>query len=140
MLTMFRPMNAGLFQQFDRDLARMFDGVPAATLTAPAEVIETEAALSLRVDLPGIPESDVKVSVENNILTVQATRKAPEDPKGSTRHLAERAYGTVKRSFRLPHWVESAEASAKFEHGALTITLPRKADTRPRAIEIKVGS
>lgn len=141
MMTMFRPFGSAdvaRFRGLDRDFERLFEG-NAAPLQAPADVIEADGTLTLRVDLPGVPESDVKVSVENNVLTVQATRRAPEDVKGVTRHLSERTYGAVTRAFKLPTWADTTAAVAKFEHGVLSITMPRKAETKPRNIEIKVG-
>lgn len=143
MMTMFRPFGAverGLFRGMDREFERMFEGSAAPTVHAPADVVESEAGLTLRVDLPGIPESDVRLSVENHVLTLRAARKSPEDPQGTSKLLSERAYGAVSRSFRLPQWVDSAEAKATYAHGVLSITFPRRAESRPRAIEIKVGS
>ena len=92
----------------------------------------------MQVDLPGVADADLQVTIENNLLTVKASRRAAAE-EGGARHLSERAYGAATRTFRLPQWADGAGASAKLDRGVLTIALPRKAESRPRTIDVKVA-
>jgi len=139
MLSVWRPFGvpASSLRQFDREFERVFSESPRA-FEAPAEVVETEEGLALRVDLPGVADADLQVTIENGLLTVRAARPLPEE-KNAARHLSERAYGTVTRTFRLPNWADAAAAAANLDRGVLTIALPRRAEARPRTIEVKVN-
>lgn len=134
MLNVLRP-----FSTLDRDLDRMFSDLHStqrARAEVPAaEVFETEEAITVRLDLPGVAESDIQVIAENNVLTVKAVRAAPEDK--AVFHVAERSYGTFQRSFRLPGRVDTEKAEAAYENGVLRVVLPRRAEAKPRSIEVK---
>ncbi len=145
MLSVFSPFPARTeFRPtaLDREVERLFNGSPVRqSFTGAADVVETEDALEFHVDLPGVSDKDVQVSVENAVLTIRAERKAPERTQdGPTWHLSERSWGTFSRSFRLPRTVDGETASAHFDHGVLTVRLPRRADAKPRTIEVKVTS
>lgn len=139
MLSVWRPFGvpSSSFRAFDREFDRVFnDG--ARGFDAPAEVIESEEGLVLMVDLPGVADGDLQVTVENNVLTLKAQRR-PAEAKNAARHVAERGYGAVTRTFRLPQWADGSNAQAHLDRGVLTLALPRKAESRPRTIEVKVN-
>lgn len=138
MLSVFRPFGvpAASFQQLDRDFERYFHDAPRA-FDAPAEVLETDAGLAVTVDLPGVADADLQVTIENNLLSVRALRRPPT-AEGATRRLSERAYGTATRTLRLPNWADAGAVEARLDRGVLTITLPRRAETRARTIDVKV--
>lgn len=140
MMSVWRPFGvpASSLRPFEREFERFFTEAPRS-FEAPAEVLETEEGLTLRVDLPGVADADLQVTIENNVLTLRASRAVPADDK-TARHLSERAYGAVTRSFRLPSWADGGAASASLDRGVLTIALPRKAEARPRTIDVKVLS
>lgn len=132
----FGPPTSSLFN-LDREVDRLFQDAPRA-FEAPAEVLESEQGLSLAVDLPGVADSDLQVTMEHNVLTVRAARRAAT-AEGGARRMSERAYGSVTRTFRLPAWADVGKAEARFDRGVLTITLPRRAEARPRTLEVKVN-
>lgn len=141
MMTLWRPFGLdSSLRGLDREVERAFHDrsfAHRARPEAPAEVFETDEDITLRVDLPGVNQSDVQVGIENNVLTVKATRAAPADDGRTVYHLAERGYGEVTRTFRLPGRVASDQAAASYENGVLTIRFPKRAELKARTIEVK---
>ena len=141
MMTLWRPFGFdGSLRTLDREVERLLGDksfAHRARPEAPAEVFETDEAITLRIDLPGVQQSDVQVGVENNVLTVKATRAAPGDDRRTVYHLAERGYGEVSRTFRLPGRVATDNAEAAYENGVLSITFPKRAEAKARTIEVK---
>lgn len=144
MMTLWRPFGLdSSLRTLDREVDRLFHAqherafAHRARPEAPAEVFENDESITLRVDLPGVTQSDVQVGVENNVLTIKATRAAPADDGRTVYHLAERGYGEVTRTFRLPGRVASDSASASYDNGVLSITFPKRAELKARTIEVK---
>jgi HSP20 family protein len=105
---------------------------------APAtDIYETESGVTLQVDLPGHDPKSIEVKVEKGVLTLRSERKANPAAKDSARRL-ERGFGVYTRSFKLPDTVDANNVDARYEHGVLTLTLPRKEEAKPRVIEVKV--
>jgi HSP20 family protein len=103
----------------------------------PVDIFETaEKDVVVKVDLPGMKREDIKVAFENNVLTVEGERKFEDESKGDQYHRVERGYGTFQRSFTLPSSVDAGRVSAAHHDGVLTVTLPRREETRPRTIEV----
>lgn len=121
-----------LFQELAGQTARQGRG-----FAPPADIYETEAGVTLQVDLPGHDPKAIEVKVEDGVLTVRSERKAEPSAKDSARRL-ERGFGVYARSFTLPDTVDAAKVEARYEHGVLTLTLPRKEESKPRVIEVKV--
>lgn len=106
----------------------------------PADVQEDEHHIYLAFELPGITEKDVKITLENNVLTVEGERKAEKkSEKGNWLH-QECYYGTFSRSFTLPGTVQSDSIEANFNNGVLEISIEKKAEAKPKQIQIGVGS
>ncbi|SEL84935.1 HSP20 family protein [Stigmatella aurantiaca] len=103
----------------------------------PTDIFETEAGLTLQVDLPGHDAKSIEVKVEQGVLTFRSERKADPNAKENARRL-ERGFGVYTRSFSLPDTVDATQVEARYEHGVLTLTLPRKEESKPRVIEVKV--
>ena len=89
-------------------------------------------------DLPGVPREDVKVTVENGRLTIDAKR-AQAASEGRTVRYGERRGFEVHRTVELPETVDPEGIVASFEHGVLTLRLHRRSETRPRTIEVQVS-
>jgi HSP20 family protein len=112
-------------------------------LRAPAaDVVETERDLRVMLELPGVAPEDVAVDLENNVLTVvgEKQERRDEGEEKHTWHLMERRYGRFTRSFMLPRDVDQDAIQASFEHGVLTITIPKSEKARRRRIEIRGGN
>jgi HSP20 family protein len=103
-----------------------------------ADILESEAGLTLHLDMPGLDAKAIQVKVEKDVLTVQAERKAEPAAEGVTVRRQERGFGTFARSFALPDTVDANRVEARYEHGVLTLTLPRREESKPRVIEVKV--
>lgn len=104
---------------------------------APAvDVRETDDALTLFVDLPGVTREDVDITVENRTLTLRGERKFEKDVERDNYQRIERAYGQFARTFTLPTNVRTDDVKATFADGVLTLVLPKAEEAKPRKIAI----
>lgn len=101
------------------------------------EARETEESYIISGDLPGVADADLDISMHNNLLTVSGTRGASRKQDGDTYFLFERQYGTFSRSFTLPEAADSEAIVAELKGGVLTLTIGKKAESRPRKIALK---
>ena len=117
-------------------------GSPEEALTSnfapPVDVYEDEHNITLKIEVPGIDEKDINVSIENNTLTVRGERKFEKDEKSENFHRVERMYGVFARSFTLPNTVDPEQISAHYEKGVLKIRLAKKAEAKPKMIKVNV--
>src|SRR5271168_4201860 len=108
---------------------------------APAvDVYEDEHTVTLKIEVPGIDEKDIDVRLENNTLTVHGERKIENEEKEENYRRVERQYGSFTRTFTLPTTVDSEKVSASYEKGVLKVTLPKKAEAKPKQIKVNVGT
>ncbi|MGO8898701.1 MAG: Hsp20/alpha crystallin family protein [Isosphaeraceae bacterium] len=103
----------------------------------PLDVSETENEFVVKASLPGIKPDDVQITVHGDTLTIRGESKVEEDRKGEHWHFRERRSGVFQRSLSLSAPIDSDKAQADFEHGVLTLTLPKSESAKPR--QIKVG-
>jgi HSP20 family protein len=92
------------------------------------------------VEVPGIDEKDIDIRLENNTLTVHGERKIEKEEKEENYRRVERQYGSFTRTFTLPQTVDSEHVSANYDKGVLSITLPKKAEAKPKQIKVNVGA
>ncbi len=141
MLTLWRNPEAA-FAAIDRlmnDVATpSASGWTGYGLTPAADVVESDAAFRVVLDMPGHDPKAIQIQVENETLTVQAERKFAEPEKGETVHRSERAAGTFFRSFELPSSVDGSKVEARYEDGVLTVVLPKREEAKPRTIQVNV--
>ena len=117
-------------------------GNGAATLRRwiPAmDVVETDDSYVLRADLPGTSESDVKVELDKNVLTVSGERKREHEHRSEGFYRVERASGSFSRSLTLPDGVDADSIQANFDNGVLEVRIPKREAPKPRKVEISVG-
>jgi HSP20 family protein len=107
------------------------------TFVPPVDIYEDEHNLVLKLEVPGLNEDDLNVSLENNTLTVSGERKFEKEEKEENFHRIERRYGSFIRTFRLPSTVDSEKVEAGYDKGILKITLGKRAEAKPK--QIKVG-
>lgn len=98
-----------------------------------------DQAIVLKAELPGIAREDIDVRVENNTLTLRGERKREAEVKQDQYHRVERSYGAFTRSFSLPTRVDTEKVHAEFRDGVLSITLPVKAEAKPRQIDVAIS-
>ncbi|HYX54109.1 MAG TPA: Hsp20/alpha crystallin family protein [Candidatus Limnocylindrales bacterium] len=125
-----------LFENFAEGNGK--EQLAAGHFVPPVDVYEDEQNLVLKLEVPGMNEEDLKVSVENNTLTVSGERKFEKEEKEENFHRIERRYGSFTRTFRLPNTVDQDKADASYDKGILKITLGKRAEAKPK--QIKVGS
>ena len=107
---------------------------------APAvDVYEDEHQVTLKIEVPGVDEKDIDVRIENNVLTVHGERKFEKEEKEENFRRVERQYGSFTRTFTLPNTVDSENVQANYDKGILKITLPKKAEAKPKQIKVNVG-
>lgn len=139
--SMVRRMNH-LFNDLDVGGRRLDRSATAAAGSwAPrVDITEDATAFTLHMDLPGIAKENVNVAVdENRVLSVRGEVKKEEVQEGTTIHRRERRTGLFERSFTLPEHIDADSISARFEHGVLYLSLPKKAEQKPGVKTIAVG-
>ncbi|MCX7834701.1 MAG: Hsp20/alpha crystallin family protein [bacterium] len=101
------------------------------------DVIESKDDYIVKADIPGVRKEDVKITLNENVLTVQGERAEEVKKDSDTYHLIERRVGKFSRSLTLPTNVVVEKIKAKFNDGVLTITLPKAEEAKPREISIE---
>jgi len=114
------------------------EALTTSNFAPPVDVYEDEHHISLKIEVPGIDEKDINVSIENNTLTVRGERRFEKDEKEENFHRVERMYGSFTRSFTLPNTVDPEQVSAHYEKGVLKIGLAKKAEAKPKLIKVNV--
>ena len=90
-------------------------------------------------EIPGVAAEDVKISLENNLLTLRGEKKQQAEEKSERVHRYERSYGAFERTFALPTSVDPEKIDAQYSQGVLTVTIPKAERARPREIPVKVS-
>lgn len=137
---LFRSRVSRLFDQaFDEFLSPLSgsEELSSRGWLPPVDIRETDEALTLHAEIPGLTKDDVNITLENNVLTISGERKFEKDAKKDNYHRIERAYGAFSRSFSLPANVRTDQVRASFKDGVLTVSLPKAEEAKPRRIEIK---
>jgi HSP20 family protein len=138
--TAFAPLR--IDTPFDQLFRRLADW-PAATAQAAAfvpavDLSETADGIEIRADVPGLKPAEIEVKVEDGHLILRGKRTESE-AGARTFHLSERGYGEFERALALPEVVDTAHVKARYENGVLTVTLPKREESKPRAITVEVG-
>jgi HSP20 family protein len=107
--------------------------------TPLADITEDEKEYLIKLDLPEMKKEDVKVTVENGVLTVSGERKFEKEEKNKKHHHVERGYGTFMRRFTLPDDADANKINAEFKNGLLTVHLPKSEHAQPKQIDVKVA-
>jgi len=102
------------------------------------DISESKDNFIIKIELPGMDEKDVNVSISENILTIKGEKKKEEVDKDEHHYFCERCYGAFQRSFQLPTNVQGDKVEATFDKGVLKITLPKVEEAKKKEIEIRV--
>jgi len=116
------------------------ESLTTSTFAPAVDVYEDEHKVTLKIEVPGIEEKDIDVRVENNTLTVHGERKIEKDEKEENYRRVERQYGSFTRTFNLPQTVDTENVAANYDKGVLKISLPKKAEAKPKQIKVHVGT
>jgi len=130
-LSAFRP-GSGRHGNGEESLA-MSDWSPLVNIT------EDEKEYLIAAEIPEVNKEDVKVTLENGILTITGERKVEKEEKNKKRHLIERSYGSFARSFSLPSDGDASKVDAEFKDGILRVRVAKSEAARPKQIEVKAA-
>ena len=145
-----RYRDPGLFglQRLNRMLDEAFNAFPfqeqgnliTSTWFAPTDVSEDENSLQISMELPGVEPDDVRLSLENNILTIRGEKRQRSEESNERVHRFERTYGVFERTFALPNTVDADKIEARFENGVLLVRIPKAERARPREIRVNTSA
>jgi HSP20 family protein len=113
-----------------------FGGRQVSAFAPTFEVKETTDQFVIKADLPGVEEKSLDINVHHGVLSVAGHRDAEERKDGETYALYERQFGSFTRSFQLPEIADGERIAAQLVNGVLTLSVPKKADAKPRKIEL----
>jgi HSP20 family protein len=149
-VTQFNPMWSALDSQYQHRVGRLYEQMLESRMQRdenrslfghgmpPVDVIEERDTIRLVAELPGVKPEDVKISLENNVLTLQGEKRKEEEREDDKGYRFERTYGMFERSFTLPATIDGNKIVAKFESGLLTVLLPKVEAAKPRQITVKI--
>jgi HSP20 family protein len=137
----------GDLQSFQDEMNRMFNqffqggtgeeaGWGVRTWAPPVDIYETDDAVILKAELPGVSKDDVSIEIHQNTLILRGQRKHEAEVKEEHYHRVERAYGTFQRSFMLPTLVDQEHVQATYKDGVLELRLPKSEAAKPKRIAI----
>jgi HSP20 family protein len=132
-----------------RDINRIFDsffrtgwaddtGLAPSTWSPATDVAENGDSYLVKVELPGVSRDDVKITMQDNLLTIRGEKKQEQETTERGFHRVERSYGTFQRSFTLPSTVKADAVDASFKDGILTVRLPKTEEAKPKVIDVSV--
>lgn len=102
------------------------------------DVSEDKDNVILRAEMPGMTKEDVRISIQDGVLTLRGEKKQEKEEKDKNYHRIERSYGSFCRSFQLPTSVKSDKVKATYKDGVLSITLPKTEEVKPKEIPISI--
>jgi HSP20 family protein len=103
------------------------------------DITEDEKEYLIKAELPEVKKEEVKVSVQDGVLTISGERKYEKEEKGKKYHRIERAYGSFSRSFTLPEDADAEKVACEFKDGVLKVHVPKSEKAKPKKVEVKVG-
>jgi HSP20 family protein len=126
-----------LRDEVDRMFRDLYDGNEHQSGWMPSvDITEDKDSFVLSAELPGVKKEDVKISVRDNTLTIEGEKKSTSEKKDDDYYRNERFFGKFTRSFTLNSEVDTDKIKADFEHGVLTVSLPKTEKVKPRQIAI----
>ena len=139
-MTSLRRLNSALDEAFNSWPFQSGENGALTSSWIPAcDVFEDKEAVKIVAEVPGVRPEDVRISLENNLLTIRGEKKQQAEEKNERVHRYERSYGAFERTFSLPTTVDPDRIVANYEHGILTVSIPKAERARPREIPVKVS-
>lgn len=121
---------------FDLPPVRYYDG---GVWNPRVDISETEDEFVITAEIPGAKKEDLKVTVKDNVLTLQGEKRQEKETKEADYHVVERRFGSFLRSFTLPAGIEPDKIKARYEDGILRVTLPKSEEVKPKEIKVEIG-
>jgi HSP20 family protein len=136
-ITRWNPVRDEMSRFVDEFLGRPFVSEGPTVWQPRVDIEESEDKYSVRAELPGMKLEDIKITLEDNQLTIRGEKRRDEEKKGTTYHRVERIYGMFERSFTLGQ-VDRARIEALYRDGVLQLSIPKAEQAKAREIAIKV--
>ncbi|GMV49404.1 Hsp20/alpha crystallin family protein [Nitrospirales bacterium NOB] len=115
------------------------EAISVAEWAPLVDITEDAKEYLIKAELPEIKKEEVKLTVQDNVLSISGERKYEKEEKDKKYHRVERAYGSFLRSFTLPEDADGTKVSAEYKDGILTVHLPKSEKVKPKSIEVKVS-
>jgi HSP20 family protein len=116
----------------EREVLTVADWAPTVDIT------ETDTAYLIKGEIPGVNKEDVKVTIEDGMITMRGERKMEKEEKDKKFHRIERSYGSFMRSFRVPDDVDEAAVKAEFKDGMINVTLPKSEKAKAKSVNVSI--
>jgi len=131
------------FRDMQKDVDKVFNnfltGGTASSIAMPStDVYETDDEYVFEFELPGYTKDDVKVNVEDNVLTVSSEKEKKAEDEKKNYHVVERCYGSFRRQFSLPDNADVDAVKAKFNNGVLDLRVPKKEEEKKKTIDVDI--
>jgi HSP20 family protein len=104
----------------------------------PVDIYEDDHSVVIKAEIPDVDQKDIDIRIENNTLTLRGERKHASEVKKENYYRVERYFGHFQRSFSLPSSIDQEKVQAACDKGILTITLPKRAEKKPKQISVEV--
>ena len=127
---------------FGQSLARSESGqnmLAVADWAPSVDISETDSEYLIKGEIPGVKKEDVKVTIQDGMLTIQGERRQEKEEKGKKFHRIECSYGSFARSFRVPSDADESSVKAEFKDGMLNVTLAKSEKAKPKSINVSVS-
>ncbi len=115
------------------------EAIAVAEWSPLVDITEDEKEYLVKAELPEMKKEEIKINVQNDVLSISGERKYEKEEKDKKYHRVERAYGSFMRSFTLPEDADGSKVNAEYKDGVLKIHLPKSEKAKPKAIEVKVS-
>ena len=139
-LVRWTPANSNCSPVLRDPFFRVFDDwfshTPASGVDV--DIMENEGGYTLSAELPGVDKKDLKVTVENDTLTLEAEKHDGSESKKDGHYHSERRYGKFSRSFKLNGQIDTEKIDARYKNGVLSLTLPKREEVKPRQLDVQV--
>ncbi len=132
-----RPNGVERFDDFAVSQAR--EDFVLLVLPVDLDVAEDDKRYTVKAELPEMKREDIKVGLDQGVLSISGERKFEKEEKDKKYHRVERAYGSFLRSFTLPDNADAGQVDAQYRDGVLTVKIGKSEKAKPRAIDVKVG-
>ena len=130
----------GLHREIDRLFSEFAQGIGpggAQSIIPNIEITETDKAIEVSAEMPGLERKDVEISIEDDTLTIRGEKKVEENQKDKNVQLSERSYGVFYRVLQLPPGIDPSSVQATMSNGVLKLTIRKPAKSAPKKIEVK---
>lgn len=126
-------------RMFDSYFARKPGGGEMMIWNPVVDISETEEEITVAAEVPGIRKEDIKITIQDNVLTLSGEKHQEKEEKHKQYHRVERSFGSFQRSFSLPSSVSADKVKAKYKDGILVVVLPKSEESKPKEIQVSVS-